>query len=72
MRSATPGNQEQIIIERPQQGRFYLYLLTCCFCYQVVISTQFHVRTVIPTCRYYIVLYGYEDYRDVGFEAESR
>lgn len=42
MRSATPGNQEQIIIERPQQGR------------------------------YYIVLYGYEDYRDVGFEAESR
>ena len=22
--------------------------------------------------RYYIVLYGYEDYRDVGFEAESR
>ena len=41
-RSATPGNQEQVIIERPEQGT------------------------------YYIVLYGYENYSDVGFEAESR
>jgi len=41
-RSATPGNQEQVIIERPAQGT------------------------------YYIVLYGYENYSDVGFEAESR
>ena len=41
-RSATPGNQEQVVIERPQQGT------------------------------YYIVLYGYDNYSDVGFEAESR
>ena len=34
----------------------------------VDIKMRFHV----PSYRYYIVLYGYEDYRDVGFEAESR
>ena len=27
MRSATPGNQEQIIIERPQQGRFEIVII---------------------------------------------
>jgi len=42
VKSAHPGNQEQIIIENPVQGR------------------------------YYIVLYGYERYQSVGFEAEYR
>lgn len=42
VRSAHPGNQEQIIIQNPVPGR------------------------------YYIVLYGYESYSMVGFEAEYR
>ena len=42
IKSAYPGNQEQIILEAPVPGR------------------------------YYIVLYGYESYNMVGFEAEYR
>ena len=42
VRSAHPGNQEQIIIESPVPGR------------------------------YFIVLYGYETYSMIGFEAEYR
>jgi len=42
VRSAHPGNQEQIIIEAPVPGR------------------------------YFIVLYGYETYSMIGFEAEYR
>jgi len=42
VRSAHPGNQEQIIIETPVPGK------------------------------YYIVLYGYESYNLIGFEAEYR
>merc|ERR1711997_102787 len=42
IKSAYPGNQEQIILEAPVPGR------------------------------YYIVLYGYENYNMVGFEAEYR
>jgi len=41
-RSAHPGNQEQIIIDNPNSGR------------------------------YFIVLYGFDPYDDVGFEAEYR
>jgi len=42
MRSAHPGNQEQVIIDNPRPGR------------------------------YYIVLYGFDSYNSVGFEAEYR
>jgi len=42
IKSAYPGNQEQIILEAPAPGR------------------------------YYIVLYGYESYSMIGFEAEFR
>lgn len=41
-RSAHPGNQEQIIIDNPLPGR------------------------------YFIVLYGFETYDSIGFEAEYR
>ena len=42
MRSAHPGNQEQVIIDNPLPGT------------------------------YYIVLYGFDRYNSVGFEAEYR
>ena len=114
MRSATPGNQEQIIIERPQQGRLPIIIyrslfgkrrlsmiiihnmhvgLLCIsnvfpksykieklqwwwcycspFCY-ILFYFRCATHLICPFFRYYIVLYGYEDYRDVGFEAESR
>ena len=61
MRSAHPGNQEQVIIENPLKGR---YVINC--------NIHKETPTLMFSTRYYIVLYGYEDYRDIGFEAEYR
>ena len=40
MRSATPGNQEQIIIERPQQGRFEIIIYHSLFGKQQIIISH--------------------------------
>ena len=52
------GNQEQITVLNPTPGRSFLKL-----CERVNKNYAF---------RYYIVLYGYENYSNVGFEAEYR
>ena len=59
IKSAYPGNQEQIILEAPVPGR------------QVQYAGGNQVK-IFNSHRYYIVLYGYENYNMVGFEAEYR
>ena len=60
-RATHPGNQEQVIIKKTLKGRY-------------VISNKNtnNKLTHIFMTRYYNVLYGYEDYQDIGFEAEYR
>ena len=53
------GNQEQIIVENPVPGRSL----------KIRYVTQHYIKS---TFRYYIVLFGYDNYSDVGFEAEYR
>ena len=53
------GNQEQITILNPVRGRS--------------LTVNIKKQKLKHLClRYYIVLYGYENYSNVGFEAEYR